>query len=275
MGLNLDGPGSEDRHPPLGRLLRQWRASRGMSQLDLSLEAGVSARHLSCVETGKAQASRELIARLADALDMPLRERNALIVAAGFAPQFTESPLVSPTLERMRGAIDLILAHQEPYPAFVISRHWEVLHTNAAAGRMNQFLMQGRPSRHTNMLHQVFDPEDFRSVIVNWTEVAGRFLRQLHDDMAAAPSDATARRLLDEVLDYPDVPARWRLRDPGREPSPIVNLVLRGPLGEARFFETITTFAGPRDVTLEELRIECCYPVDDATAALCERLRAG
>lgn len=257
----------------VGVLLREWRAARRLSQLDLALEADMSARHLSCIETGKAHASREAIHRLADALGMPLRERNRLMRAAGFAPEFLETPLLTPTLERMRQAIDLILQHQEPYPAFVINRHWEVVLANEAAMRMNAFLMEGRAPKHSNMLHQVFDPDDFRPVIVNWSDVAGRFVRLLHEEIAAAPSDRVSRRLLDDILTYPEVPNRWRYRDVQEETPPILNLVFRSPVGELRFFETITTFAGAQDVTLDELRIECSFPADEQTAALCARLR--
>lgn len=245
-----------------------------MSQLDLALEAGVSARHLSCIETGKSRASKDAIGRLADALGIPLRERNALIRAGGFAPEFSETPLLTPTLDRMREAIELILRHQEPYPAFVISRHWEILLANDAAMRMNNFLMQGRSMRHTNLLHQVFDPDDFRPVIVNWDDVASRFIRHLHEEIATVPMDEASRRLLEDLLAYPGVPSYWRSIDAGSEPSPVLNLVFRSPAGELRFFETMTTFIGPRDVTLEELRIECCFPADEKTAAVCERLRA-
>jgi transcriptional regulator with XRE-family HTH domain len=259
-------------HPPVGVLLREWRAARRLSQLDLSLDTGVSTRHLSCVETGKAQPSRETLARLADALDMPLRERNALLLAAGYAPQYSENTLVTPALERMREAIELIIAHQEPYPAFVINRHFDVLMANQAAQRVNALLMRGKQSPHTNLLRQVFDPDDFRVVIVNWPEVAQKFLRHLHADIAAAPLDTTAQALLDEVLAYPDVPARWRFRDVEEEPAPVLNLIFRSDLGELRFFETITTFAAPRDVTLDELRIECAFPADAHTAEVCARL---
>lgn len=259
-------------HPPVGVLLREWRAARRLSQLDLSLETGVSTRHLSCVETGKAQPSRETLARLADALSMPLRERNALLLAAGYAPQYAETALVTPALERMREAIALIIAHQEPYPAFVINRHFDVLMANQAAQRINRLLMRGKQSPHTNLLRQVFDPDDFRAVIVNWPEVAQKFLRHLHADIAAAPSDTTAQALLDEVLAYPDVPARWRFRDVEEEPAPVLNLVFQSDLGPLRFFETITTFAAPRDVTLDELRIECAFPADAHTAEVCARL---
>lgn len=259
-------------HPPVGLLLREWRAARRLSQLDLSLETGVSTRHLSCVETGKAQPSRETLSRLADALVMPLRERNALLLAAGYAPQYSENTLATPALERMREAIELIIAHQEPYPAFVINRHFDVLMANQAAQRVNALLMRGQQSPHANLLRQVFDPTDFRKVIVNWPEVAQKFLRHLHADIAAVPSDTAAQALLDEVLAYPDVPARWRFRDVEEEPAPVLNLIFQSDLGQLRFFETITTFAAPRDVTLDELRIECAFPADAHTAEVCARL---
>lgn len=261
--------------PPIGALLREWRAARRLSQLDLALETGISTRHLSCIETGKAGASRDTISRLADALGMPLRERNALLHAAGFAAMHPERPLAAPALDRVRQAVDLILAHQEPYPAFVISRHWDVLATNAAAIRLNRILMGGRPSRHANLLHQIFDPDDFRPVIANWHEVAGRFIRHLHDDLATNPTDRRTRQLLDEIFEYPDVPARWRERAVGDEPSPIVTFTFHSERGELRFFETFTTFAAPHDVTLDEIRIDCTFPADAHTAAVCAELAAS
>jgi transcriptional regulator with XRE-family HTH domain len=269
------GAAVNSSHPPIGTLLREWRAARRMSQLDLALEAGMSARHLSCVETGKSQASRETVGRLANALGMPLREHNLLMLAAGFAPQFSETPLYTSALERMNEAIELILRHQEPYPAFVINRHWEVLLANQAGTRMISFLMGGRPLRHKNMLHNVFDPEDFRPVIVNWTEIAGWFIRQLHEEIAASPSDQGSRQLLKEILAYPGVPGHWRFRDVDSEISPVLNLVYCSSAGQLRFFETITTFAGPRDVTLDELRIECFFPADERTTGFCARLAQG
>lgn len=256
-------------------LLREWRSARRLSQLDLALETGISARHLSCVETGKARASRDTVSRLADALGMPLRERNALLRAAGFVAMHPERSLAAPALDRVRQAVDLILAHQEPYPAFVISRNWDVLATNTAATRVNKLLMNGRPPRHVNLLHQMFDPEDFRPVIVNWHEVAARFIRHLHDDLAANPTDRRTRELLDEMFAYPDVPARWRDRELADEPAPIVTFTLRSEWGELRFFETFTTFAAPYDVTLDELRIDCTFPADDHTAAVCAKLAAS
>ncbi len=266
----------DSRSPPpaahLGALLREWRAARRLSQLDLALDARVSARHLSCVETGKTQPSRDVVVRLADVLEMPLRERNALLVAAGYAPKYPETALGTPELAQVRRAIEFILNQQEPYPAFVLNRHWDVLVANRAATRVNSFVMRGRASAHRNMARQIFDPNDLRAAVVNWEEVAGDLIRHLHDVVAVTPTDAVARALLDEVLGYPGVPARWRMRELGMAPSPLLTTVLRRDGQELRFFSTITTFGTPRDVTLDELHIECCFPVDDATVELCRTL---
>lgn len=257
--------------PPLGRLLREWRALRKQSQLDLALAAEMSTRHLSCIETGKARPSREALGRIAATLDMPLRARNALLLAAGYAPEYLERDWAAPALERMRQAVELILAQQEPYPAFVLDRQWNVLMANGAAMRVNRLLMDGRASRHGNLLHQVFDPEDFRPVIVNWSAVAEKFLHHLHAQIVAAPTDPVPRRLLGEISRYPGVPALGALHD-GESPAPVLTLEFRSRAGGLRFFETITTFSMPHDVMLEELRIECAFPADAQTAEACARL---
>lgn len=256
----------------VGVLLRDWRAARRLSQLDLALAAEVSARHVSCVETGKAQPSREMIARLADALDMPLRERNALLVAAGYAPKYPETALSTPELSQVRRAIECILEQQEPYPAFLMNRHWDVLMANRAAMRVNRFALGGRDSPHRNMLRHFFDPQDLRAAVVNWEEIAGGLIHHLHNLVASAPSDAKARALLDEVLAFPGVPARWRTRELESAPSPLLTTVFRRDGQELRFFSTITTFGTPRDVTVDELHIECCFPEDEATAEFCRKL---
>lgn len=237
-----------------------------------ALDVGVSARHLSCVETGKAQPSRDMVARLADVLEMPLRERNALLMAAGYAPKYRETALGMPALAQVRRAIECTLAQQEPYPAFAFDRHWNVLMANRAATRVNTFVMHGAASAHGNIMRQFFDPQDLRMAVANWEEVAGDLIRHLHNEVAASPSDDVARALLDEVLGYPGVPTRWRTRELDVAPSPLLTTVLRRDDHELRFFSTIATFGTPRDVTLDGLRIECCFPDDDATAELCRTL---
>ncbi len=257
----------------IGALLREWRAARRVSQLDLALEAGTSSRHLSYVETGKAQPSRVMIARLAEALEMPLRERNALLLAAGYAPEYTETNLDAPALAQVRRAIDFIIEHQEPYPAFVLNRRWDILMANSAALRVADFLIGG--SAHANMLRQFFDPADMRSAVVNWEEVAGDLVRHLQDEVAATPSDTRARALLDEVLAFPGVPAGWRERSLHAAPPPVLTVQFRKGSTDLRFFSTIATFGTSRDVTIDELRIECTFPADEATAELCRALARG
>ena len=257
---------------PLGGLLREWRATRRLSQLALALEVGVSARHLSFIECGRAQPSRDLVARLAEGLGMSLRDRNGLMLAAGYAPEHPETPLGTPVMAGVRRAIGLILDKQEPYPAFVLDRHWNILMANQAALRVNRHVMGGRESRHTNMLRQLFDPGDLRAACVNWDEIASGLLRHLHDKLATHPADRAGRDLLRELLAYPGVPPHWRHRAPGAGPSPLLATVLQQGDDTLSFFSTLTTFGTPGDVTVEEIHIESCFPADEATAALCRRL---
>nr|WP_255745699.1 helix-turn-helix transcriptional regulator [Lysobacter sp. CFH 32150] len=254
-------------------MLREWRAARRWSQLDFALNAGVSARHLSYVETGKAQPSRNMLLRFADALDMPLQERNTLLTAAGFAPEYPEIALTALEHAGIRRAIDYILEQHEPYPAFVVDRHWNVQMANRGAERIGAFIMDGRPSAHRNIIHQVFDPDDMRAGVANWEELAGELIRHLHWAVAATPSDPVPRALLDEALAYPGVPPQWRTRDLDVPPSPLLTTVFRKNGRELRFFSTFTTFGFARDVNLEDQHIECCFPMDDVTAAFCRELR--
>jgi transcriptional regulator with XRE-family HTH domain len=249
----------------IGVLLRDWRSARRMSQLDLALEAETSTRHLSYVETGRSHPSREMVVRLADALEVPLRERNALLLAAGYAPTYRETGLAAPEMAKARFALEFMLRQQEPYPAFVFNRHWEVLMANQGSTRFFGFLL-GKPRVHTNIMRNVFDPNALRSLVMNWEEVAGDLIRQLHNEVAATPSDERARALLAEVLAYPDVPLHWRTRELGALMPPLLTAVYRKGDQEFRFFSIIATFGTPQDVTLEELRIECSFPADEPTA---------
>jgi len=257
----------------VGVLLREWRTNRRFSQLDLALEADISARHLSCVESGKAHASRDVINRLASALEMPLRERNALFLAAGYAPEHRETSLDAPEMARIRQAIDLTLKHHEPYPAFVVNRHWDVVGMNDALSRVFSHLRDGGP-KHGNVVRQIFDPEDMRPLLANWEEVAGGVIRHLHDDVRAAPADHKARALLKEALAYPSVPEAWRTREPAAHPSPLLTAHFRRGALELIFFSTLTTFSAARDITLDEIRIESMFPANEATADFCKALSA-
>ena len=156
----------------VGVLLRHWRTARRLSQLELALDADISSRHLSYVETGRSRPSREMVLRLSDVLEVPLRERNTLLVAAGYAPGYFETGLVAPEMAQMRRAIELILRHQEPYPAFVLDRHWNIRMSNQAAPRCTRFLL-GADSTESNMMRLVLHPNGVRSMMVNWEETAG------------------------------------------------------------------------------------------------------
>ncbi len=256
----------------IGAMLREWRLVRRLSQLDLALQADVSARHLSYIENGRSKPSRDMIVRLAECLAVPLRERNTLFIAGGFAPKYPESGLDTPRLAQMRYAVEAILAQQQPYPAFLCNRHWDILMANDAAVRLNRFLLDGRDSRHANMLHQFFDPADVRGAVENWEEIAGSLLRYLHNELAASRADTKAAGLLEEMLAYPGVPAHWRHREPGIAPAPILTTCFKREGTRLAFFSTITTFGTPRDVTLDELHIESCFPADEETAAFCRML---
>lgn len=258
----------------VGALLRHWRTSRRMSQLDLALHADVSSRHLSYVENGRARPSREMVMRLADALEIPLRERNALLIAAGYAPLYREVRLAAPEMALVQRAVQFILEQQEPYPAIVLDRHWNVLLANRGAQRVLQFLLGG-PMRDANILRALLHPEGLRRYVENWDEVAEDLIRRLQQEVAASPLDEIASALLDEVLAYPGVPSEAHTPNPGAPTSPLLTAsFVKGEVA-LRFFSTFTAFATPRTVTLDELRIESSFPADEATARFCRRLASG
>ena len=251
----------------VGPLLRHWRAARRVSQLDLALDADVSSRHLSFVETGRAQPSREMVLRLAEALEVPLRERNALLLAAGYAPLYRETDLGAPEMVDARLAVEFILAKQEPYPAIVVDRHWNLLLANPATHRFLALFLPGPPAGPLNVMRLIFDPQGVRPFVENWEEVARHLVERLHRE-AAGPPDETTRALLEELLAYPGVPSDWRTPQLDRVPAPLLSIVYRKGDLRLSVFSTITTFGTPQDVTLQELRIECFFPADEATRAL-------
>jgi transcriptional regulator with XRE-family HTH domain len=258
----------------VGVLLRHWRSARRLSQLDLALQADVSSRHLSYVETGKSTPSREMVARLADALDVPLRERNALLLAAGYAPLYRESELGAADLTLARRAVEFILKQQEPYPAIVVDRHWNLLQANDGAGRLFGHLLGGPPT-DPNLLRLVFRADGLRGTIANWEEVAGDMIRRVHQESVGPEAGNEGRALIAEVLAYPGIPTRWHAEELTTPATPLLTVVFRKDGRELRFFSTITTFGTPKDITLEQLRIECSYPADDATERACRELAPG
>jgi len=248
----------------VGALLRAWRHRRGVSQLDLAIAADVSPRHVSLVETGRSRPTAEMVLRLAEQLDVPLRDRNRLLLAAGFAPHFAERSLGADALAAAEDAVRRVLASHEHYPAVVLDRRWNVL----AVGRgMEPFLagvapelLQPRP----NLVRLALDPRGLAPLVANLADVRSVFRTRILRQLAAAP-DAELTALYDELLGPdPDDDARSRPEEGGV----VLPMVVRHEGRELRMFSTMTTFTTPLDVTLDELVIESYYPADAATAEL-------
>ncbi len=257
--------------PAFGRMLRQWRDARHMSQLALATEAGISTRHLSFLETGRAQPSREMVQLLTGMLDVPLGERNTLLVAAGYAPAYGDRPLGAPDLQPVRRALEYILRQQEPFPALVLDGEWNVVMSNDAARRVFELF---KSAAHTpNVMRKVFDPDGIRPFIVNWSCMGGGLMQGLHREVGAPGSDALMR-LRDELLAFPGVPKRWRTPDALASFPPFVSMELKRGDVAMTFFSTITTFATARDVMLQHLKIECFFPADTPTEQTARRLAA-
>jgi len=261
-----------------GALLRQWRSRRRLSQLDLADEADVSARHVSFIETGRAQPSREMVLLLARALDVPLRDRNDLLVSAGFAPMYRASSLQAPALGQARRALDFILRQQEPYPALVLDRHWNVLQVNEGSARVQARFLDAQAVATLgppNAMRLMFHPRAFRPWVVNWEATAASLIQWLHRDAVSGYGDAVTRALLQELLAYPEVPRQWRSLDLDASPAPFLPIEFARDGLRLRYFTTLTTLGTPHDITLQELRIESFFPADEATEDASRALAAG
>jgi transcriptional regulator with XRE-family HTH domain len=248
--------------------LRWWRAQRGLSQLELAGRAEISQRHLSFLELGRAQPSRAMVMRLASALAVPLRQQNALMLAAGFAPAWRETALAAPELAQVMKALDYILAQQEPFPAVVVDRHWNLLKSNAGAVRLVEFLVGAlAPDAAVNLADALVAPDVLRPFLTNWAEVVCYFIRSVEADAAADGLPQTAA-LLERLLSYTGV--RSALRDAMAEvlSGPVLPMHFRKGGTSLRLFTTISALGTPQDITLEELRIESFFPMDDATAGI-------
>jgi transcriptional regulator with XRE-family HTH domain len=257
--------------PLFSALLKYWRGRRGLSQLDLASHASVSARHLSFLETGRAEPSEPMALRLLAALDVPLRDRNEALAAAGFEARFPEPSLagIPPAIDE---AITRMLAMQEPYPLTVISPEANVLRSNRAATSLLSYFIAEPPAleQPLNMFSLVFDPGLMRPFISNWASVARQMLVRLHRESLQRGGDARLTALARRVLAFPDVPKAWHAPDFTEGVEPVFSIHLRRGDVALGFFTTITTFSSPRLVTLDELRLESSFPLDDATRKFCE-----
>lgn len=256
---------TDQKASAFGDHFKRWRQHRRLSQEDLAGAAEISARHVSFLETGRAQPSREMIALLAHVLDLPLADRNAFYNAAGLVAPYLDQGLATAD-PQVRAALEFVLRQQEPYPALVVDGHWDVLLRNDAALAIfgpfrSRFAME--PDLANNAMHVVFHPDGLRPFIANWREFAGEMLRILHRE--ATQGCGPAVRLLGEILRYPDLPAAWR--DPTAKPSvPITPMRLQTENLVLSFITTFTAFAMPADATLEQVKLESFFPADERTA---------
>lgn len=248
--------------------LRWWREHRGFSQLALAGRADISQRHLSFLELGRASPSRAMVDRLAAALDIPLRQHNALLLAAGFAPEWRQRDLAAPDLAEVASALDYMLAQQEPYPAVVVDRHWNLLKGNAGAARLVDFLVGPiAPGTPINLADALVAPDVLRPHLTNWTEVVRHFIRSVEAD-AAADGLIETTDLLERLMSYEGVRAALLPGSNDARTGPVLAMHFRKQDTSLRLFTTIATLGTPQDITLQELRIECFFPMDDATARL-------
>lgn len=261
--------------PAFAPLLKRWRATRKVSQLDLSLAADVSQRHISFLESGRAAPSRAMVLQLGDVLDVPLRERNRLLTAAGFAPVFQARNLDAPDMAPIMAALEQVMIHHEPNPAVVLDRNWNVLMHNDAmasafvslAGDLDSMWAKVCPDSEPNLLKLTFHPDGVRESIVNWREIGPILLGRTRRE-AEIEGNTTLLALLDEILDYPGVPRRWHAPSWKTPPPPV--LPFEYDIGGTRLklFSMLSTFGTAQDVTADELRIETFFPADQASAAL-------
>lgn len=262
-----------------GNTLRGWRRDRRQSQLELALAAGVSQRHISFLESGRARPSRIMALQLAEALDLPLQQRNQLLIAAGFAPAYPRRALAHPDMAPIRAALDIMLKHHQPYPAVVIDRQWNIEMMNAPMARLLSLLgdidtlwdaVCGDGPR--NMLKLTMHPQGARPRILNWEEVATVLLWRTRRE-AEAHCDAALHALVDEVLAYDGVPRQWRRREPPEGAPPPVLPVRYGLDGaELSLFSMLSSFGTALDVTADEIRVETFLPADAVSDALLRQL---
>jgi transcriptional regulator with XRE-family HTH domain len=250
-----------------GALLRQWRDIRGKTQLDLSFDAGVSQKHISFVESGRSVPSRQMLLDLAQALDVPLRERNELLLAAGYAPSYADPALDTPAMTSINHALRRMLRQHEPFPAIVMDRYWNVLMTNDAAPELfNCFIdMSARPAPR-NLLHLMFDPDGMRPFIANWPQTARGLLARVYREAVGHVVDIRTKALLEELSQYPEVKPEWRAPS-ASDVMPMIPLSFVKDGVTLDYFSLITTVGTPQAVTAEELRLECMFPANEATEA--------
>lgn len=259
-----------------GSLLKQWRGTRKLTQLALAEEAEVSTRHISFMETGRSKPSREMVLILASVLDLPLRDRNGLLLAAGYAPAYQHSDLEDPDMRPVLRALQFMLKQANPYGAVVLDGAWDILLSNDAALKFTQHFVRDAQALQAmgppNMLRLLCHPAGVRHAIVNWEEVARATIGRVHRELHHRTDDRRMSALLDEVLEYPGIPRDFRRLDLAERPTLLIPVHFRRDDHDIRTFSTITTLGSAQDVTLQEICIEIFFPADDASDAAMQAL---
>jgi transcriptional regulator with XRE-family HTH domain len=244
----------------LGGFLRYWRQQRGKSQLDLSLDTGISQRHISFVESGRSVPSRELLLILATTLDVPLREQNVLLLASGYAPVYFESDWNATEMAVVSGVIDRMLRQHEPHPAMMMDRYWNVLKTNEAAPRFfGSFVDLSTRKKPRNLLHLIFDPDGMRPFIEDWENIAAGLLQRVHREAIGHVADAKTKELLNGLRKYPGVAELTAVR---KSQAPVLPITFVKGSERFSYFSMISTIGLPQDITAQEFRIECMFPAE-------------
>ncbi|MGB7413120.1 MAG: helix-turn-helix transcriptional regulator [Thermosynechococcaceae cyanobacterium] len=251
-----------------GQFLKQWRSQRNFSQLDLSMASGVSQRHISFIESGRARPSRDMVLKLAAVLDIPLRQQNKMLTAAGFAPIYSEFDLSAPELDPILRALDFTLQQQEPYPALVMDRYWNQLKTNQGTVQLMDWLLAGQTIPDEigpNLMKLMLHPQGIKDCVANWDAIAPHLIHRVHREALAAGQDEQSQALLKSLLTYPDVLELWQAPSKENWQLPLLTVNFAQAGQQLSFFTMISTLGTPQDITLQELRLECFFPADEIT----------
>jgi transcriptional regulator with XRE-family HTH domain len=251
-------------------LMKSWRTRCGVSQLELSLRCEVSQKHISFLEQARNAPSKIMVLLICEALDVPLRDRNGLLLAAGFAPAYRESDLSAPELAAVDQALTMMMSQQEPYPAMVVDECYNVLRTNNGALKLMGLIYgvtrpEDFPADAGNLLRGLFAPDGYREHISNWSEIAPCILKRLQAEANGQGGKEELQELLEEFTGYPGIPEDWKQHVPGEWLAPVLTVDIAKDGVQLSFFSTIATLGTPQDVTLQEIRVESWFPADDAT----------
>lgn len=258
-----------------GQLLKQWRSQRNFSQLDLSVVSNVSQRHISFLESGRSNPSRNMVLDLSTVLDIPLRQRNQLLTAAGFAAVYSELDLSDPEVAPIRRALEFTLRQQAPYPAFVMDRYWNQIMVNKGAESLLEWIIGKKKlpaDIGPNLVKLMLHPQGVKEHVQNWQIVATHLVHRVHREALTEGQELQSQSLFRDILTYPEVKGLWQSPMKENWQVPLMDTTFFKDNQRLSFFTTLTTLGTPHDITLQELRLECLFPADDATEKVFQEL---